>query len=174
MKHGFKTTLAAALLAGSAVAAHAEGVYVGGSLGTPDYRSSVNGISGDDGGTSGKVFGGYQLTPNFGVEAGYANLGHVDAGADSVKAHGTYVDAVGRYEFAPQWSVLGSAGVAHARLKTNLGNDSSPALKLGAGLEYAMNSQVALLGQYEHYHFTDAFGSKPNVGQYTLGVKVSF
>lgn len=166
--------LAAAALLVAGTVAHAEGFYAGGSLGTPDFRSDINGIGGDDGGTAGKVFGGYQFNPHFGVEAGYVHFGHVDGDLGSAKAHGEYLDAVGRYEFVPQWSVLGSAGVARARFKTTLGDDSSPALKLGAGIEYAMNPQISLLGQYEHYHFTDAFDSKPNVGQYTLGVKVNF
>ena len=33
---------------------------------------------------------------------------------------------------------------------------------------------VALRLQYEHYHFTDAFDAKPNVGEVSFGVKLGF
>lgn len=71
-----KSVFVAALLGASlgATCAHAEGLYVGGSLGAPRYGDSVNGISGSGNGLSGKLFGGYQLTPNFALEAGVADL----------------------------------------------------------------------------------------------------
>jgi hypothetical protein len=33
---------------------------------------------------------------------------------------------------------------------------------------------VALRLQYQRYHFVNAFDSKPNIGEYTTGVKFSF
>jgi OOP family OmpA-OmpF porin len=70
--------------------------------------------------------------------------------------------------------VLGRAGVAEGRFTTTNGDDSSPALKLGAGLQYDITDRVAVRAEYEHYHFTDAFDAKPKVGEYSLGVKVGF
>jgi OOP family OmpA-OmpF porin len=169
-----KSALAAALLLASLGAARAEGLYVGGSLGTPDYKSSVNGISGNGSGLGGKFFGGYQLVPNFAVEGGYIDLGHIDDASGKVNVRGAFLDGVGNYEFAPKWSVLGRVGVAEARFTTPNGNDSSPALKLGAGLQYDLTKTVALRAEYEHYHFTDAFDSKPNIGEFTVGLKVGF
>jgi len=87
---------------------------------------------------------------------------------------GAYADGVASYEFAPKWSVLGRAGLAQARFTTSNGNDWSPALKLGAGLQYDLTKQVAMRAEYEHYHFTDAFDAKPNIGEFTLGMKVGF
>jgi len=172
--HLKRYAVAVALVVAGIGAARAEGLYVGGSLGTPDYKSSINGISGSGSGVAGKIFGGYQLTPNFAVEGGLMNLGHIDDSSGKVDLHGAYVDAVGTYEFAPKWSLLGRAGLAEGRFTTNNGDDSSPALKLGAGVQYDLTKQVALRAEYEHYHFTDVFASKANVGELSLGVKVGF
>jgi OmpA-OmpF porin, OOP family len=167
------TILAAVLALGSGIS-HAEGLYVGGNLGTPDYKSSINGISGNGSGLGGKVFGGYELTPNFAIEGGLIDLGHIDSGNGKVDLRGAYLDAVGTYEFAPKWSLLGSLGVAEGRFTTSAGKDSSPALKLGAGIEYDLTQHVALRAEYEHYHFSDAFDAKANVGEFSLGFKVGF
>jgi OmpA-OmpF porin, OOP family len=174
LKRFTQPALVAAVLAACLGAAHAEGLYVGGSLGTPDYKSSVNGISGNGSGVGGKVYGGYDLTPNFAIEAGLFDPGHIDDAAGKVKLYGAYVDGVGHYGFAPQWSVLGSVGVAQGRFTTTRGDDSSPALKLGAGLQYDLSSHVALRAEYEHYRFSNAFDAKPDVGEFSLGVKVGF
>ncbi len=37
-----------------------------------------------------------------------------------------------------------------------------------------LTSKVALRGEYEHYHFGNAFDSKVNVGQFTAGIKAAF
>jgi len=166
--------IVATLLAGGAAAAQAEGVYVGGSLGRPNYSSSVNGISGDGSGVAGKLYGGYQLTPNFAVEGGYFKLGHIDDANGRAKTQGVYADAVGSYAFAPQWSVLGSAGLAEGRFTTTLGDDNSAALKIGAGVQYELTPQAALRLQYDRYHFVNAFDAKPNIGQVSAGVKFGF
>lgn len=164
----------AATLAAATLAAHAEGMYVGGALGKPDWHNPVNGISGDDGGTGLKVYGGYWFSPYLGTEIGYFDLGHADGVAGRARAKGGYADALGRFEFAPSWSLLGSAGLAYGRFTTPGGSDSSPALKLGVGVQYDLTKTVSLRAQYERYRFVDAFDTKANIGQTTLGVNVGF
>jgi OmpA-OmpF porin, OOP family len=175
-KNPLRACLAGAALAAAALAgtAHAEGLYVGGALGKPDWHSPINGISGDAGGTGLKVYGGYWFSPQFGTELGYFDLGHADGVAGRARAKGGYADALGRFEFAPSWSLLGSAGLAYGRFDTPGGNDSSPALKLGVGLQYDLTKTVSLRAQYERYRFIDAFDTKANIGQTTLGVNVGF
>ncbi len=168
---------AAALASVSAGSVHAQTMYGGIDLGHPQYSSAINGIGGSDGtngGIGGKVYGGYTLTPNFALEGSVFRLGRSSSAAGTVNTWGGAVDAVGNYTFAPQWSVLGRLGVAEARFDTSAGNDSSSGVKAGAGLQYDMNRQVALRVQYERYHFFNAFDAKPNVGEYTAGVKINF
>lgn len=169
-----KSAVACALVVAGIGAAHAEGLYVGGNLGTPDYKSSINGVDGGGSGLGGKLFGGYQLSPNFAVEAGFFDLGHIDDDSGKVNLRGAYIDGVGSYEFAPRWSLLGRVGLAEGRFTGSTGADSSPAFKLGAGLQYDLTRTVALRAEYEHYHFSDAFDAKPSAATYTVGLKVGF
>lgn len=172
--HLKQLSIGAALCLAALGAARADGLYVGGSLGPPDYRSSINGISGNGSGIGGKLYGGYQLMPNWAIEGGLFDLGHIDNATGKVNTRGVYVDAVGSYEFAPRWMMLGSAGVAQGHFTSTGGSDSSSGLKFGAGLQYELSRQVALRAQFEHYHFSDAFDGKPNVDAFTFGVKIGF
>jgi OOP family OmpA-OmpF porin len=170
--------VAAALAAAATAPARAEGLYMGGDLGHPQYSNSVNGIGGGDdannGGIGAKIYGGYTLTPNFALEGSLFRLGHSHMGDATANTSGIALDGVGNYMFAPQWSLLGRVGVAEGRFSTSFGDDSSAALKMGAGLQYDLTKQVALRLQYERYHFFNAFDSKPNVGEFSAGVKLSF
>ena len=117
---------------------------------------------------------GQHLDSHFGVEGGFFSLGTVKDASGHANARGVFLDGVARYEFAPGWQVLGVAGLAHGRFHTSAGNDNSPALKIGLGLQYAMNDRTALRLQVDRYRFTNAFGEKPNLGQVSLGVQVGF
>jgi OOP family OmpA-OmpF porin len=167
--------IAAALAATGLLAlpAHADGIYVGGGLGVPHFGDTVNGVDGGSSGVSGKLFGGYQITPNFGVEAGFADLGRISNGSGTIRSHGEFVDAVGLLPLGGNFSLLGSVGVAHVNLDTSHGDASGAGLKLGLGGEYALSRNVSLRGEYEHYQ-PAAFGGHPAIGQYTFGVRVGF
>ena len=166
-----KPLVAVALAAGSlgAIAAPESGFYAGASIGAPQYPDSVNGISGEGSAVSGKVFGGYQLTPNFALEAGIAALGDVS----QMNGQSEFLDAVGILPLNDKWSLLGRLGVAHVNLDTSLGNDSGNGMKAGLGVQYSLTRNVALRGEWERYQM-NVFGDKPNVDQYTVGLSVGF
>jgi OOP family OmpA-OmpF porin len=166
--------VAVALVAGGVSAAQAEGVYVGGNVGVPDFKGSINGIGGQGDGAGVKLYGGYEITPNLAVEAGVFSLGRRSDSSGTLNTRGFYAEGVGRYPLAPQWSLLGSAGLAEGRFTSALGDDSSPALKVGAGVQYDLTRQTALRVQYDLYHFANAYGAKPNIGEVSVGVKFGF
>ena len=171
-----KPLVAVALLAGMA-GAHADGLYVGGALGAPVYSNLINGYGTGDGGGRGptsKLFGGYQITPNFAVEGSIFNLARTAPTDGSARVYGLSVDAVGSVALAPRWSLLGSAGVAQARFTTPSGNDTSPGLKAGVGVQYDLNSAMAVRVGYDRYRFTNAFDTKPNVGNAFVGLKLNY
>lgn len=171
-----KSWLAIAALSTLAATAQAEGLYLGGAVGAPDYSSTINGYGTGDGGRGPafKLFGGYQVNPYFAVEGGAFNLGRSAPTDGSARIYGAYVDAVGTLPVAPGWSLLGSAGLAQAHLTTPLGNDNSPGLKMGVALKYDLSSRTSLRLGYDRYRFTNAFDDKANVGSTTLGVQVGF
>jgi OmpA-OmpF porin, OOP family len=175
-KHMIRSALAVATVAtglGASVAAHAEGPYVGGSLGRSDWKDDVNGVPNGSGGTVGKLYGGFKFTPNFALEAGVARLGKIDGNGVNAKGNALFVDAVGILPVAPQWSLLGSAGLATAKVKTSNGNDSGTGLKLGLGAQYDINSNLSVRGQWERYRVS-VFNDKPNVDQLSAGVSFAF
>jgi OOP family OmpA-OmpF porin len=169
-----RLALGATLLAGAIGAAQAEGIYVGGGVGVPDYHSSINGVTGGGSGTGVKLYGGYQYNPNFAVELGGYELGHIDNSTGKANVRGAYLDAVGFYPLNDRFSLLGSAGVAQGRWDTTNGDDTSSALKLGAGVQYQLTPAVGVRAQYERYMYTNAFDQKPGVGETTVGVNFKF
>lgn len=169
-----KTRLAILALFGglAAGAARAEGLYVGGSLGATDWRDSINGIGDSRSGTAYKFYGGLRLTPNFALEAGTMSLGSFKGAGDG-HARGEFVDAVGLLPLDRRWTLLGRLGVVNAKTVTSRGSDWGTGLKLGAGVQYAVTSQVSVRGEWERYRL-DAFDAKPVANQWTLGVNVGF
>lgn len=167
-------TLTALAFAAIGAAAHAEGLYVGGSIGSPDWHGSADGIAGDSRGVAGKIYGGYTLTPNFAVEAGGVRLGSMRDAMGKVGGNAVFVDGVGTLPLADKWSLLGRAGLAQARLSGPTGSDSGAGLKLGAGVQYQLTPVVALRAEYERYRFNSVFDSHANVGQFTVGARMSF
>ncbi|MFL6662280.1 MAG: outer membrane beta-barrel protein [Rhizobacter sp.] len=168
-----RALVSAAALA--ALSAQAEGLYVGGSLGPTRYRGpDIGGLSTDRSGTGGKLYGGYEITPNFSVEAGYANLGKASSDAGDVKSHGVYVDAVGKVPLTESFSALGRIGAFNSHTSaSNAASDSGTDVKYGLGLQYDFNKQTALRGEWERYR-VKAFDTKTNADMYTLGVNYRF
>lgn len=169
-----KSLVLVMLALGGIASAHAEGFYAGGSLGGPDWNSTVDGVSGSGHGVAGKLYGGYGFTPNFAVEAGAMRLGEARDTAGRVKADGGFVDAVGLLPINKDWSLLGRVGLAHGRFSGPDGASSDTGLKLGAGAQYQLTSTVALRAEYEQYRFHDVFDAHANVGQVTGGLSVQF
>ena len=176
---------AAAMAAGFAMAGAAQaqwantpGYYVGGNAAQSHLKdASPLGAGTDRSDTGYKFYGGYQFTPNFALEAGYAGLGKFQASTGHVKARGLYLDAVGTIPLAPQWSALGRVGVVDTESKIS-GNglsvkDHDTGLKVGAGLQYDFSQSTALRGEWERYR-VGMDSVRSNIDQYSLGVVVKF
>jgi OOP family OmpA-OmpF porin len=171
-----KTLLALLLAAGGIGAAHADGTgfYAGGSIGAPNWNSTVDGVDSNGRGVAGKIYGGYSFTPNIALEAGAMHLGQSRDDNGKVKAYGSYLDAVGTMPLNKDWALLGRVGATHARFDGPSGRSSDTGLKLGAGVQYQLTSNMALRAEYEQYRFHDVFDGHANVGQVTGGLAVSF
>jgi OmpA-OmpF porin, OOP family len=158
-----------------ALSAHAEGLYVGGNLGSSHYKGDdIGGLSTDRSDTGLKLYGGYGITPNVAVETGYARIGKFKSAAGDVKASGLFVDAVGILPLGNGFSALGRAGLFNGKLDSSLaGSDRGTSLKIGAGVQYDLATNVGLRGEWERYRF-DALNTKTNADVYSLGVNYRF
>jgi OOP family OmpA-OmpF porin len=162
-------------LIGMAGTAHAEGLYIGGSVGGAHYKgSSLGGIETDRSSTGTKLFGGYQLTPNFALEGGYVDLGKFQSAAGQLKGSGVYLDAVGSVPISGPWAAYGKVGVFNGRAENSLvGSDRGTNGKVGAGLQYTIDRNLSVQGEWERYRF-DTSGARANTDLYSVGVKYSF
>jgi OOP family OmpA-OmpF porin len=162
----------AALLA---FAAHAEGLYIGGSIGSTKYKGAdIGAVATDKTSGGGKIYGGYGFTPNIGVEVGYADLGKFKSAAGDVKGHGLFVDAVGTFPFTQSLSGLARVGAFNGRLSDSInGNSSGTNLKGGLGLQYDFNKQTGVRAEWERYKFKGV-NEKPSADMYSIGLNHKF
>ncbi|MDT7834576.1 porin family protein [Aquabacterium sp. OR-4] len=165
----------AALLAlGSGQAQADTPYYLGGSLGSTSWRGPVNGIDGSDSGTGYKVYGGWQLTPNYALELSSVRLGsQQDANGNEARARGYGLDGVGLLPLGQGFSLLGRVGLADLKTVTSTGSDRGMALKIGGGLQYQLSQSTALRAEWERYRLS-AYSTHTNADQFTLGVKFGF
>jgi OOP family OmpA-OmpF porin len=159
----------------AAVAAQAEGLYVGGSLGSTRYKGpDIGGLSTDRSSTGGKLYGGYSFTPNIAAELGYADVGKASSAAGSVKGHGLYADLVGTVPLGNNFSALGRVGVFNGKTSVTGGtSDSSTNAKYGLGVQYDFNKQAGIRGEWERYRFKAA-GANADADLYSVGLNYKF
>ena len=167
-----------------ALSARAEGLYIGGNVGGSNYRGDpIGGLDTDRSGTAYELYGGYSFNPYFGLETGYADLGHFNGDGGRLRARGLFFDAVGTYPLGNNFSALGRVGVFTGRLTQQL-SDAAPngpsydtgsgtSYKLGAGLQYDISKSIALRGEWERYRF-NAIDSNPNTNLFSVGVNYRF
>ena len=188
MKHLIFALIAAATAVGSAQAA---GPYIGVGIASADHSYNLPGTSNgstDGYKASGKIFGGYDIDPMWGVEAGYTdfkkstfnytNTATNTAGSAQSDGNAFYVSGKATAPINDQVAVFGKLGVA--RNKTTLSNttaafnssDSKTEVYAGVGLQYNLNQKVALTAEYERYGKSRDFGAKADV--FTVGAKYAF
>ena len=183
MKSRMKALVAVAALGAASAFAQTSGIqgsglYIGGSVGGSHWKGDdLNGTANDKSDTGGKIYGGYNVDQNWGVEAGYTDFGKENVGAGNVKGSGTYV--AGKYNFplGERFSGYGKLGVAYNERKYDNGagthvNNYDTGLYGGVGVEYKLNEKLALNAEYERYGKDKAFGAKADV--YTVGLKYGF
>jgi OOP family OmpA-OmpF porin len=138
--------------------------------GNASFRRRHQRLSIGNSGLSGKLFGGYQLNPNFAVE------GSGRPRPDQRRRRFHCRTAVCRCRGIPgplneSWSLLEQPG--RARQHRHVNGDDSGAAEARSGRRIRAEQSVALRGEYENYHVT-AFDSHPNIGQYSFCVRVNF
>lgn len=149
--------------------------YIGGSIGKPDWRrTDVAGVSGgSNSGTGYKAYIGQGITDNFALELGGVHLGHLNGTGGEASANGVYLDAVGTWPVSQQLAVLGRVGVVNTRLSGPAGNGRGTDLKAGLGLQYSIDRNTSIRGEWERYRL-NAMDVKPSVDLYSVGVNYAF
>jgi OOP family OmpA-OmpF porin len=150
--------------------------YAGAAFGNAHYHGpDIGGLPTDRSSGAGKVWGGWQFSPNFAAELGYTDLGKTSSPAADAKTKGFFIDGVGMWPFTDQLSGLARIGAYWAKtdLSTTGDSDRSTKLKYGVGLQWDFNKQVGARLEYERYK-ADVFDHDVGVDMYSLGVNFRF
>lgn len=141
-----------------------------------------------------KVFGGYQLSRNFALEAGYFNLGKfsyttmLPGGAMNgrYEIEGLNLDLVGMLPLGEKWSALARLGVQRALTRDGFDGPGFPAyasvdnsqrdnnIKLGVGLQYEISSSILVRAEAERYRVKDGLGNDGDVNLFSVSLVLPF
>lgn len=188
--------LGMALLAASA--AQAQG-YVGGGVGPSRINIDCAGAdSCDKTDTGGKLYGGWLMTAQIGVELGYFNWGKAKAsgsievdgeggpttidGRAQVKGTGIGVGVAYIASFTPQWSGVARLGVARNKGKSSvsaLGISDSESFNsteayFGFGAGYNFTPSLTLTGELDFSRLKYTSEDKASVRLLTVGLRYKF
>ncbi|WGG50367.1 outer membrane beta-barrel protein [Rugamonas sp. DEMB1] len=181
----FALIASATALTGVAQAADAGTAYVGAGLVGSRYKFDVpNSSSTDDRSgskVSGKLFAGYNLDKNWAVEGGYTDFGKntynytkngvtgkIESKSNSLYLAGKYSQPINE-----QFAVFGKLGVARNSNKINGNKGDKTGLYASVGGEYAINKNVSLSLEYEHYGKNESDLGRKN-GAITGGLRYNF
>lgn len=143
-----------------------------------------------------KIFGGYQFTPYFSLEAGYFDLGsyNLDTGIlppgvllSDMGIRGINFDAVFSLPLTDKFDVFARAGMHKVEVNSDFYGSGSAATgtypsgkrrdthdKFGVGMAYAVSDKVSVRVEAERYNLDDVIGRNGNVNLYSLGLVYSF
>lgn len=182
-----KLILAALLLSSSS--AFAGTGYVGLNAGSTKQTVNINGTSGSENTNGARVYGGYQVTPAFGIEAGYVHFGNVSEAEDGMtitfKPTAFYAAATGTMPLSPSFNLIGKIGVARSdstfgasfqgqrlsfdKTKTNA--------MFGIGAQYKFSDTMSLVGEYENFGKIAEFekeGFNMKASLVSVGLRIAF
>jgi opacity protein-like surface antigen len=177
-----KRVLIATLLAASVSTpafAQASSTYLIGELGSASYGNMAPFAN------PGKLgFGiGFPINNSVAFELGFTLFGESTiegpGGSATLKAHSFYPALVGKLPFNQQLSGFGKLGFAKnsAEITTTLGlsaSTSQNSVYYGLGIQYDINSEFSLRGQYESFGDFDNTSSPMSASAVSLGIVFNF
>ena len=179
-----KLVCTAALFAAtlSASAAHAaDTFYLGagiGTRGTLNLSTPAGPIQNTNHPRPVRVFGGYNVTDHFAIEAGYLDFGKYKFTVPATVGISAYqVAARGNLKLGESWAVFAKAGASHIKVEQNgvgLGDLSETRPLLGIGTGYALTKDIALEVEFLHSGKVKSERARLNLRQVQASVRYTF
>lgn len=173
-----KSMITIALITASiATAQAAPGFYAGATIG--QARDGMAGLS-KNSDTDYSLLAGYQFNPYFSVEGNYADYGkQTDYMGFSSKNTSWGIYAVGYLPLptiSDAFSLYGKLGLAQAHTSTDLnGSSNRNHLAYGAGIQYALDSNVDLRAGYDRVSVGNGVNvAQSNINSYSIGAIYHF
>ena len=191
----FKKVLSASIvLAAITFSANASAqMYAGVTVGSSNWNLDCSGATTcDKSGSAFRLLGGYDLSPNVALEAGYFSVGKAKASGSllgytgGVEMGGTGIDFSGVFKTTPAGGFSGFAklGLGYVRGKTDAivgtvaGSHSESSVQpvVGFGALYEVSKDVSLRAEIEsrQVKLVDGDGGKGRVANFSVGVQVGF
>lgn len=168
-------SVAALIVVAQPATAQDTGIYVGAGLGISGARQvCANAPTGgcDDRETSLRLFGGYQMNRNLGVEGGYQYFGTFSRGSRGLVSNAVDVVVVGSWPFTQEFSAYGKAGGYLARTSSAPASEDNSGFVYGLGVEWALNKDLGLRGEWQRYNNVGGGGLGFNTDIDVLSVAV--
>ncbi len=176
-----------ALCSTATQAAPANDAYLGLALGPSEIEADCRLSTSCDGGdTAFKLYAGFDLRglpiPRAAFEVSYIDFGEASVNFTSLTRRTVSVSAVtfdlaARGQLASQLSVVGRLGLAYTSAKSQgpLVNASDSGLNphLGLGLEFALNRQIQLTGNFDYTSYDSGYESG-SAHMFGIGLQMGF
>jgi OOP family OmpA-OmpF porin len=114
-----------------------------------------------------KLYGGYQITENFGAEAGFIRLGDIkrtsgtgdDAFTQVTNARAFYSAGTARWQLSDSFSVNGLLGASYNQMT----GDDRTSVMLGLGAQYRLTPRTELTVNVDHLAEVSEKGSSSDI-----------
>ena len=144
--------------------------YVGAGVGQSAFKDELScqgtgggGVSCDDKDNALKLFGGYQINPNFAAELTYQDFGNASASGGGfnaqIKSNAFDVSALGMLPFGGQFAGYGRLGLFYAKSEgtSNIPgianvSETNTGLTYGLGLQWSPMPNLGVRAEYQVYH----------------------
>ncbi len=136
-------------------------------------------MSGKASKTGYELYASYDLTKNFGVKAGYADLGKFSEFGVIYESRAIYVTGKATYPLNDQASIFAKVGVSANRAKVSyMGyseTENNASAIVGVGAAYSVTPNIAVVAEYENFgKIVDKNGGNIKADVWSVGLRYKF
>jgi hypothetical protein len=146
------------------------GRYIGINAGRTDLIAADNATAYD-------IYAGGMWNKHFGLEIGMADFGKMNRTANSVKAYGFSIKAVGVMPLTESLGAFAKLGTMYTRTKVNTSgsevSDNGWGTTYGVGLNFDINTQLAAVVEWDQTNMHLA-GAREHINTTSVGLKYRF
>lgn len=158
--------------------------YIGFNVGRSNFNlnNGLGAFGSERGKTSYSLYGGSYFNDYLGLELGYTDFGRINRAGGQSKAEGFNIGLVGKLPLSPSFNLLGRLGTTYGRtdVSSNIasgvtaGRDTGWGGSYGIGAEFAFNTQLSAVLQYDEYNLKFAGNNRDRINTTSLGLRYRF
>jgi len=118
---------------------------------TPGFYAGASVGANGDQESAWRILGGYSVNRNWALELGYHDTGETDIHGVPADTHVWELVGVGKWPIDERFSLYGKLGAYRGKAEGQGIEETNTDLTFGAGVEYALNRQTAVRGEWQRY-----------------------